>query len=633
MCSTIDDAADAISDAAQKAADAAKAAADAAAAAAEAAAEAAAKAAADAAAAAAAAAKAAAEQASKFGHELAHDAGAFADKAIHDPLGAAGDVLHAGEKAANAVGEFVSDNSHAILTGVEVVGTVALYVSGVGAPVAAAITGGIVAGTDAAEGKSAGDSLIDGGAAALDKLYPGAGSAAKAVANGIENGESPDQIAADAGLQGLGANGGPLVGFGSTIAHDAATGASIGQWARDLGNQYAASATGDQPLAQFGVAAINDAIDGRDASAYLLDAGRIYAHGAAGGDASPDAQLSDTFFNDLKNGKSLDQTWDDVKSQALGDILRVNNDAPGGLGGALGGSGIPGTNYGATALVDVAEGKSALDIGKDLTKQIGSDVGDQIAGDNPLKDSGIDLSGLKPAESYAKTAFNDLIDGKSAADIGADLGKQALHDGADAAGAGDVAKSLGLDSKATDPLVSGFDKGVDDIAHGKPVSVALNDALEGARSALDHVTQTATGSHGDQAQPNPDDSTHPHFGGPVMSEVVSQSTSAIPHGLGSFFDVAADTVGPVGAETQSPSTDHLSALVAELTSSLPSLPPFGHETAIIAPPPHEFSPYAQLTEIDGHIDQTTIHSGADDPTAHLPLALDHAATVHLGHFG
>lgn len=568
------------------------------------------------------------------------DAGAhFAEHAVDDPLGTAREVVDDAGKAASDVGDFIKDNSGAIITGAEIAGMVALYASGVGAPVAAVISGGTVAATDAAEGKDAGDCLVDGGAAALDKLVPGAGSALRATVDGVEHGESAGQIAKDAGLSGLGADGGPLLGLGATIARDASDGADAGTWGRDLVNEYAGQATAGNPLGQFGVAAVNDALDGKDASAYAYDAVRVYLHQAAGGDVSPIAQLSDTAINDLKDGKSLDATLSDVENQAVGDLTRVSSAAPGALGDVVSGSGIPGTGYVATVVSDVVAGKSLEQIGVDVGKQVVGDAYEEAGLNQQLKDAGVDTSVLNPLKPYGDTVVNDVTAGKGLADIGADLAREGLKDASDRSGIGDQMRDAGFDSKALEPAEGSADKALGDLFHGN-LKAAGSDLLDGGKQVLQHAAENTVSASGlASGLPSPDDLDDPRHGGPVSAVAAladtggaiqphtndSDTSPAAAHGLGQLFASANEMVGyeqttPAGTE---PAPYHGHFASPDVGSAFHSVD-LGPSSATSVHYAHVDFDLATAAEPLGS--ETTIHSGDETPS-HFELPMDHHTAV------
>ncbi len=56
---------------------------------------------------------------------------------------------------------------------------------------------------------------------------------------------------------------------------------------------------------------------------------------------------------------------------------RVEHGAPGALGDAINGSGLPGASYGATLVNDVVQGKTPEQIAVDLGKDVAHDLADQ----------------------------------------------------------------------------------------------------------------------------------------------------------------------------------------------------------------------------------------------------------------
>ena len=135
----------------------------------------------------------------------------------------------------------------------------------------------------------------------------------------------------------------------------------------------------------------------------------------------PTGQLSDTFFDDLGKGKSWSEIGQDLLHQAEDMANRVEHGAPGALGDAINGSGLPGASYGATLVNDVVQGKTPEQIAGDLGKDAAHDLADQTGLGDTVKDLGIDTSALNPLKPYGETLVNDVVDGKSPDEIAIDL--------------------------------------------------------------------------------------------------------------------------------------------------------------------------------------------------------------------
>ena len=143
---------------------------------------------------------------------------------------------------------------------------------------------------------------------------------------------------------------------------------------------------------------------------------------------------------------------------------RVDHGAPGALGDAISGSGLPGASYAATVVNDVIQGKTPEQIAGDLGKDLVHDIGDQPEVKDAVSDSGIDTSALNPLKPYGETVVNDVVDGKSPDEIAIDLLKQGAKDGGSAAGI-----DLGSGDKAAEKLF-------DDVTHGKNITDSTGDA-------------------------------------------------------------------------------------------------------------------------------------------------------------
>jgi len=497
-------------------------------------------------------------QAKDAGKQLVDNAEHTVDHVVHDAGKAAGDVVDAigdaakhplqtAEDAADAAGKFVSEHSGDIIGGLELAGSIALYASGAGAPLAAAISGGMATANDLGNGKDLGDALLDGAATAADKLIPGAGSATYAVVEGIEHGESAGQIAREAGLNGVGATGGPLLGYGATLADDISHGKSAEQTGLDLATQYGNDASGagtdhSNPLGQIVVAGANDAANGDSIEQFGLDVAKIYAHDAAGGSASPTGQLTDTFFDDIKDGKSLDQTLDDMYHQAVQMGERVEHDDPGAVAGAIGGSDVPGSHYAETAAGDLLDGKSLEQTATDVGKDAAGDVVQEIGSSDEAKDLGGDIGegwpNLDPLKPYAETALNDALDGKSLDQIAADVGKQAAGDALNAGlhdlGGTDTGNTDGTNGTGEgylDPLKPYAETALNDVVNGKSVDQIAADV--GQQMTGGDAKETVGDIGGGPGIPQPDPLSDYSSINPDTANMVLKMLGADTDGSGS----------------------------------------------------------------------------------------------------
>jgi hypothetical protein len=602
-------------------------------------------------------------QAGDAARQLVNDAGNTVDHVMHDAGKAAGDISdaigdaakHPLETAADAVGavdQFIADHSGEIVGGLEVAGSIALYASGVGAPIAAAISGAMATAGDLANGKDAGDALLDGVTTAADKLLPGAGSATRAVVEGLEHGDSAGEIARDAGLNGVGANGGPALGFIATAADDISHGRDAGHTALDLVTQYANDASGDNPLGQIAIAGVNDAVNGDSIEQFGLDVARIYAHQAAGGDASPTAQLSDTFFNDIKDGKSLGETADDLYHQAVNMAERVDHDAPDGLGGAIGGSDVPGGHYAATVAGDLVDGKSPDQIAIDLGKEAAGDVAKESGLGDAVKDAGIDTSDLDPLKPYAETVVNDVTNGKSLEQTAADVGKEIAGDLVKESGVTHDLNDAGIDTSAFDPLKPYAETVANDVTEGKSIGDTAIDLVKQSGGDVEHVAgidsdtaNTVLNMLGVQSDGSGSSDHPPGWPYDLVSEVSSATTSNdVTPAAGVDPDTANMVLNMLGAQSDGSSS---SAGLLGSTSSVVSethdgfVPSQYVQTSILQPgitegPVPNPDPIGS-SSLAGHLDVT--HAPSATPsfvsTEPTPISLEslyHTSfTTHMFH--
>lgn len=323
-------------------------------------------------------------------------------------------------QGAHEVGSFVSDHSREILTGAEIAAGVALTPE-LGPVGGALLAAGIAAAADIADGKSAEDTLVDALAAGADKFIPGSGHAAEAVVNGIEHGESVQQIAEEAGLGALGGSDSPALGFAATFADDLAHGRDPGQTLLDLGSQYAGYATDGNPLGEAGVIAARDIMDGKSPGDVGLDLAKAYLDNAAGGDGSPTGQLINTFFDGVSRGESAPEILGDMFHTGVNMAERAQAADPGAFNDALGD--IPGGKYATTFVDDVLHGKPLDQSFEDAGRQV---VGEAF-GQSGLGDA-FKEAGLGPFRPYIQTAADDLAHGKSFEQIAEHAGTNLLGD-------------------------------------------------------------------------------------------------------------------------------------------------------------------------------------------------------------
>ena len=315
------------------------------------------------------------------------------------------------------VGDFISDHGKEILTGAQIaIGAALTPVLG---PVGAALlAAGLAAAADIADGKSAEDTLVDALAAGADKFIPGSGHAAEAIVHGLENGESIQQIAEEAGLGGLAGSGDGALGFAGTLVDDLAQGRSPEEVLRDLGMQYAHDAMGGaaNPFGEAGIIVANDVIDGKSAGDIGLDLAKAYLDNAAGGEGSPTANMINTFIDGLAQGKSAGEIAADLVHEGVRTLQQIEAGAPGAIDDALGESGIYGANYAATFVDDLVQGKSPEQAAEHAFGQAAGDAFDQSGLGDAFQQAGLD-----PFRPYLETAAEDLANGKSFEQIGSEL--------------------------------------------------------------------------------------------------------------------------------------------------------------------------------------------------------------------
>jgi hypothetical protein len=284
---------------------------------------------------------------------------------------------------------------------------------------------------DLAHGRSPGRVFLDG----LDAANEIAKSAGH---TGLDTaGANTDQF-----FPGSGDNAGLTLGLATTFAEDLAHDRSPGRIFLDGVTQYVNEASGvgtghANLLGEAGIIALNDVVDGKSAGDIGLDIAKAYVHEAAGGDASPAAQFTDTFFNDLEQGKSPRVAMDMVH-KAEGMIERIEPDLPVVIHQVLGTSDVPGSKYAATFVDDLLHGKSFEQAAEHTGRQAAGDAVDQSGLGDAFKDTGLDR--LAP---YAETAADDFLHGKSFEQIAEHVGRQVLGDAFDQSGVTHAVNQVG----------------------------------------------------------------------------------------------------------------------------------------------------------------------------------------------
>jgi len=166
---------------------------------------------------------------------------------------------------------------------------------------------------------------------------------------------------------------------------------------------------------------LNDVVDGKSAGDIGLDIAKAYVHEAAGGDASPAAQFTDTFFNDLEQGKSPREIAMDMVHKSRRMIERIEPDLPVVSTRFLGTSDVPAANMPRRSWTSSPSGRALSRRRAYWTEQAAGDALTKAGSGDAFKDTGLDR--LAP---YAETAGDDFLHGKSFEQIAEHVGRQVL---------------------------------------------------------------------------------------------------------------------------------------------------------------------------------------------------------------